>query len=628
MLASLRRSLWAKILAVVVVSTFVALVVSTVALLFYELYNYRSFMRTDLSTQADILARMTAPALQFDNPEDARASLALLESRRGFDAAALYDLNGAVVATYSRPGAISEWPDIGTANEIRAADGTLELFHPVIESDNLLGTIYLRASYDVGARAAAYLTILVTVMGIALVAAALISIAVVSSVTGPLQSVTRIARRVIDERDFSLRAVRTTDDEVGVLVDAFNAMLQEVGELTAELRLADRRKDEFLATLAHELRNPMAPMMNSLSLFKLSAPGSDTSKRGLSILERQLSHLARLVDDLLDVSRITSGKLTIRKRIVGLREIVQSAVETVQPQLTARSHPLSIEWPESEIFVSAEPGRLAQVLANLLNNAIKFSDPGTGISIVVTADDERVRIAVTDKGVGIAPEATERIFEMFSQGETTHPGAHSGLGVGLALARQLTALHDGTISVASDGPGSGATFTISIPRAPAATAEHYASAPVDPASQETADLPRAQPAAARLSAPVTQPTRVLLVDDNVDFASSLAQLLEALGHDVRVAHDGAEALRIARDMKPDIGILDIGLPDIGGHDLARLIREQAPEAPPVLIAVSGWGQEEDKRKSLAAGFSLHLVKPVDYRTIQDAMRRLRQERRA
>jgi CheY-like chemotaxis protein/anti-sigma regulatory factor (Ser/Thr protein kinase) len=380
----------------------------------------------------------------------------------------------------------------------------------------------------------------------------------------------------------------------------------------------------------------MAPMMNSLSLFKLSAPGSDTSKRGLSILERQLSHLARLVDDLLDVSRITSGKLTIRKRIVGLREIVENAVETVQPHLTARSHPLSIEWPETEILVSAEPGRLSQVLANLLNNAIKFSEPGSDISLVVTANDERVRIAVTDKGVGIAPEAMERIFEMFSQGETTHAGVQSGLGVGLALARQLTALHDGTITVASEGPGRGATFTVSLPRAAAepAAIEHGAvslndkAAPMGPVSEDAADLPRAQPAGARRTVPALQPTRVLLVDDNVDFASSLAQLLEALGHKVRVAHDGAEALRIARDMKPDIGILDIGLPDIGGHELARRIREQSPEAPPVLIAVSGWGQEEDKRKSLAAGFSLHLVKPVDYRTIQDAMSRLRQERRA
>jgi signal transduction histidine kinase/CheY-like chemotaxis protein len=614
----LRKSLRAKILAVVVASTFVALVVSTIVLLFYELYSYRSFVHTDLSTQADILARTTAPALQFDNPEDARVNLALLESRRAFDAAAVYDADGNVVATYSRSGAVASWPEVGTTGQIRESDGRLELFHPVVESGNRLGTIYLRATYDFGARAWTYLAILVTVMGIALVAAGLISIAVVGSVTRPLQSVTEVARRVIDERDFGLRAVRTTEDEIGLFVGAFNAMLQEVDELTAELRDADRRKDEFLATLAHELRNPMAPMMNSLSLLRLSEPGSDKAKRGLRILDRQLAHLARLVDDLLDVSRITSGKLTIEKRIVNLREIVQSAVETVEPQLMARNHPLSIQWPDGEIFLSAEPGRLAQVLANLLNNAIKFSEPGAGISIAIGADDDRVRIEVADRGAGISTATIERIFEMFSQGDAAHAGARSGLGVGLALARQLTALHDGTIDVASAGPGQGSTFTVTIPRAPAPPTLTEEATAGESMATVTADLPRSLPAAARRDAPA----RVLLVDDNVDFATSLAQLLGALGHEVRVAHTGADALRIAAEMRPDVGVLDIGLPDIGGHDLARRIRAEI-DRPPVLIAVSGWGQEEDKRKSREAGFSLHLVKPVDYRTIQDAMRRLR-----
>ena len=626
MLAKLRSSLQVKVLAAVLVATFAALLVSTVALLLYEVDNYRDFLRGDLRTQADIFARMTAPALAFDDPEGASADLALLESRPGFEAAAIYEPNGQVLATYVRGGRSEAWPEVEALETLRVEDGSLVVFRPVIESGNLLGTIYLRARYDLGARARAYLLLLVTVMSLALMVAGLISLAVVGSVIRPLKSVTRVALRVIEERDFSYRAKRASDDEIGVLVDAFNAMLHEVGSRTTELeeanrtlqivsetrrraeaklREADRRKDEFLATLAHELRNPMAPMLNAIELLRLAEADTGDSRRGLKILDRQLRQLIRLIDDLLDVSRISSGKLNIRKEIVSVGEIVNSAVETIEPQLNARSHTLDINLPRQSVHVLADPARLAQVISNLLNNAMKYSDPGTPIVLSVREESEFVRMEVTDSGRGLAADELDTVFEMFAQGGSAGAQGQTGLGVGLALARQLIVLHGGTIEASSDGPGCGATFVVNVPRATA------------PQAKPALDAPGETPA--------EQPTRVLIVDDNIDFASTLALLFGAVGYEVRVANSGQEALEIAGRFRPEIGILDIGLPDIGGRELAGRLRRMARDRQLILIAISGWGQDEDRKQSLAAGFARHLVKPVDFRTIQDALRDIREE---
>ena len=623
MLASLRTSIRAKILAVFLGSTFLALLVAAAAMLAYEVTSYRDFLIRDLQTQADILARTTAPALSFDNPEDASEDLALLESRSSFEAAAIYKVDGGLLATYSRSGRKDGWPAIERLGEVQIEETSISLFHPVFQSGNRLGTIYLQATYDVRERAAAFLLILIGVMIVALVTAGLVSLAVLGSVTRPLQAVTRIARRVVDEHDFSHRAERSSSDEIGVLVDAFNTMLHEVGTRTkeleaanrtlqlesetrrraeAELRERDRRKDEFLATLAHELRNPMAPMVNASSLLRSPKLDPSTSERALSILERQQAHLVRLIDDLLDVSRITSGKLVIRKETAGLGEIVRSAIETVEPRLTAESQKLVLSMPDEEIYVSADPERLSQVLSNLIHNAGKFSERGSTISLSVSADPETARIEIADRGAGIAPEALDSVFEMFSQGDAPAEKRHGGLGVGLALARQLVELHGGTIEAASEGPGRGATFTVRIPRA--ARPEHAAP------SAESGD-----------EQPVDR-ARVLIVDDNVDYAASLAQLLGTLGHDIRVANTGTEALAAAREFEPEVAILDIGLPDINGRDLAGRLKGMAGDRGLVLIAISGWGQTDDKQRSIEAGFSLHLVKPVSFETIQAALREL------
>jgi len=625
MFSAIHRSLKAQIVAIVFIATLAALIVSSAVLLLYEIRNFRDFIENDLMTQAQILARSNAPALQFDDAADAAANLALLESRDAFEAAAIYTLDGEIMATFSRGPAPETWPSIGRLGETRVEDRSMTLFHDVVESDNRLGTIYLRARYDLTSRVVGYALILVSVMFVSLAVAALVTFSMTGRAMRPLHSVTRTAKRVIEERDFSLRADKTSNDEIGLLVDAFNAMLTEVGDRTtrledanrslheetqirrraeAELRVADRRKDEFLATLAHELRNPLAPLVSSIELMQAPTADRDGARRQLAVIERQVRQLVHLVDDLLDVSRITTGKLKIQPAPVELAKVVQDAVETIEPQLRARSQSLAVDLPDDDVYVLADASRLTQIIDNLLHNAVKFSPAGGGISLSTMASDTSVRITVTDHGVGISDDTLSGIFEMFTQGQTIAEYAPSGLGVGLALVKQLVVLHGGSIEASSDGPGMGATFTLTMPRA---------------TKSDTAPPPETRAAA------TGEPARVLVVDDNEDFALGLAQLLETRGHDVRVAHNADDALLVAKEFRPEIGFLDIGLPRVDGYELARRLRELPSSSGMMLVAVSGWGQEEDRRRSREAGFVKHLVKPVRFDAIQSIVLDFRAE---
>jgi two-component system, sensor histidine kinase len=615
MIATIRRSLRAKVIAAVLLTTFAALVVAMLALLLYEIDYYRRFLAEDTQTQAEILARTNAPALAFNDPSAAAANLALLDSRPDYLAAAIYTLDGRLFARYDREGIPLELPAVETDQQMRAAAGELEVFLPIVEDGTRLGTVYVRATYDLGERLQDYLLILTVVTAASLLTAGIISLPLAGSVTRPVLAIADVARKVIDKRDFALRAPKTTEDETGGLVDAFNAMLAEVDERAealeasnsllkqetnerrnaeAALRAADRRKDEFLATLAHELRNPLAPMVNAMDLLNASRGDPHLAQQARDIIGRQLKQLVRLVDDLLDVSRITSGKLTIRKEIVSLGSVVQNATDTVRPAIDSRGFDLRIELPREPVFLHADPVRLAQVITNLLNNAIKYSAPGGRITLSAETPAASVRIRIEDTGAGISAEALPTIFEMFSQGDN----AQTGLGVGLALARRLVELHGGSITAASPGVGRGSTFTLDLP----ITVERPAAPPEEPPHS---DLLRHR--------------RILLVDDNTDFAASLAVLLQRTGHTVRVAHTARSAISIAREFRPEFAFLDLGLPDINGYTLARHLHALPETADTVLVAVSGWGQPEDRRRSREAGFALHLVKPVALGEIESAM---------
>jgi PAS domain S-box-containing protein len=373
-----------------------------------------------------------------------------------------------------------------------------------------------------------------------------------------------------------------------------------------ELAEADKRKDEFLATLAHELRNPLAPLRNGLELLRLGEADPALAARAREMMERQLSHMVRLIDDLLDVSRITRNKLLLRRERVEIASVVQSAIEASRPLLEAHGHELTVAVPSEPIHLDADPTRLAQVLANLLTNAAKYTDRGGRISLVVERRADEITVSVRDTGIGIAAEHLPGLFRMFSQVSPAIERSQGGLGIGLALVRGLVELHGGSVSATSEGPGRGSEFVIRLPTMIAR--EQAARAP---------DAGRA---------PLPASRRVLVVDDNTDAAESMSMMLELFGHQVAVAHDGREAAQAAETFRPELVLLDIGLPLMNGYEVARHIRGQPWGKGMLLAALTGWGQEEDKRQAAEAGFDVHLTKPVAPATIEKLLASLADRR--
>lgn len=356
-------------------------------------------------------------------------------------------------------------------------------------------------------------------------------------------------------------------------------------------------KDEFLATLAHELRNPLAPLRNVAEILRLE-PLSETARHATGVMERQISQLVRLIDDLMDVSRITRGQLTLRKERVDLRSIVESAVETAQPQLGAAGVSLTLEIPEEPLLLDADATRIAQVILNLLTNAAKFTPSGGRVFVSARRHAERVAVVVRDTGVGIAPEDQEKVFGMFVQLNRDMRRSQTGLGIGLTLVKQMTEMHGGTVAVWSAGAGQGSEFTVHLPLA------------------VTADIDRTHPPIEPSERSVL---KILVADDSQDGADSLAFLLKAAGHDVFTAYDGRTAITLAEQHRPDCVLLDIGMPEVSGYDVARAIRREAWGRPMRLIALTGWGQAEHRRRSLEVGFDDHLVKPVELDVLENLL---------
>jgi PAS domain S-box-containing protein len=367
----------------------------------------------------------------------------------------------------------------------------------------------------------------------------------------------------------------------------------ELRALAADLSETDRRKNEFLATLAHELRNPLAPISNAVQILRRRGGGdSDAVDAATGLLERQVGHMARLVDDLLDMSRITRGHIELRREPVDLGVIVRQVVEATKPQFRAMNHQLTIALPDDAVMLHADPTRLAQVLGNLLNNASKFTDRDGHVSLLVEPRADDVEIRVRDSGIGIAAAELPKVFEMFTQLDNSIDRSRDGLGIGLTLVKNLVEMHGGSVSVSSEGPGRGSEFVVRLP----VMKESVAFTEGSPTSPEAGSAPG---------------RRVLIVDDNQDGATSLAMLLHLGGHETFVAHDGAEALAEAERLHPDVILLDIGLPGISGYEVCRRIRQQPWGKEMVMVALTGWGQEEDRERSRDAGFDAHVVKPVE-----------------
>ncbi len=385
------------------------------------------------------------------------------------------------------------------------------------------------------------------------------------------------------------RALERLNEELEERVAERTAALEAS---TAALKEADQRKDEFLAMLAHELRNPLAPIRTAVQLLRLRELAESQRARARDVIERQVEHLVDLINDLLDVSRITRGVIALQREPLLVGAIVARAVEIARPAIDAKQHELFIGLPDESLAVDGDRTRLVQVIANILHNAAKFMEPRGKIRLTVTRDANHVVIKVSDTGIGIAPEILPTIFELFTQAHTRAERSEGGLGIGLALIRRLTEMHGGTVTAYSEGPGRGTELTVRLP----VLAAHLATDVHEPVA--TPDLPQ------------IPSRRILVADDNDDAAESLTLRLQLAGHDVRTAHNGAEALAIAGEFKPQIVLLDLGMPKMDGYATAREIRKRPWGKHATLIALTGWGQEKDRQRTEEAGFDRHLVKPV------------------
>ena len=717
-----RRSLSGKLMIVMLATTAIALAAAGAALLFTDLRDTRAAQGDDIATEGAILSLAVQPALSFNDLEHAQRNLNAMQARESIRIAALYQQDGSLFAEYVRPGsppAPERLP--GLSNGVHVKAGLVELVRPVVLGSETVGAIYLRAEYDVTDRVRAYLSVLGAVMFIGLIAAVLASTWLHRLVSRPMESMARVARQIVQQRDYSFRANKQTDDEIGVVVDAFNSMLDEVqahsraletseklyraiGEsinygvwvtdadgrtiyisdsflklvgLTMKeatndgwgsvlhpdeiadtlaawhecartgnnwyrehrmlgvdgryhsilaqgvpirdetgriqrwaginldisrlknteraLLEADRRKDEFLATLAHELRNPLAPIRNAVRILDSDAADERQRKWGREVIARQVQRMSLLLDDLLDVSRITRGQLELKKDYVDLKSVVNVAVETARPLFDAKQHRLTVSLPAENVKLEADPLRLSQVIGNLLTNAAKYTDPQGNISLSARLENAELVIAIEDDGIGLAPEVIPGLFTMFSQVNSAVDRAEGGLGIGLSLVKGLVALHGGRVEARSDGLGRGSEFIVHLPHKMLAAPTAVSTSSAGGAANENA----------------VRRGRVLVADDNRDAAESLSLVLGFSGYEVLTTFSGAEALEVGQRERPQAALIDIGMPGMSGHEVAHRIRLEAWGKHAVLIALTGWGQDQDKQAAIAAGFDDHMTKPVD-----------------
>ncbi len=393
-------------------------------------------------------------------------------------------------------------------------------------------------------------------------------------------------------------------DQLAVLFSDITQRLlaeQDLRRLAEELSQANRRKTEFLATLAHELRNPLAPLSNGLHLMRMATDKPEVLEKTRRMMERQVQHMVHLVDDLLDVARISTGKVDLRRHPIDLKDVVATAVETSGSLIEGAGHALDLALPSEPLPMHADPTRIAQVVSNLLNNAAKYTPPRGSISLRLQREGEQAVLSVTDTGVGIAPDAIAKVFEMFAQVPNRDGGPQGGLGIGLSLVQSLVALHGGSVTASSPGPGRGSTFTVRLPLS----------------LSDTPAAPAAKAAPMQSSNPGQ--LRVLVVDDNIDAAESLGVLLEMEGHAALIAHTGQAAIDRAEAFAPDVVFLDIGLPDISGYEVARKLRALPALQQSLLVALTGWGTQEDRQRTKDAGFDRHLTKPAELSAVEELL---------
>lgn len=591
-------------------TTFLAILLSAGALLTYEWMVYRRAGIADMRTQADLIARSTATALQSRDTQAAWESLYLLRQQPQIRAAAVYDRDGALIASHTTTSKSELHARIPLASDAwgpRFNGSTLEMVRPIEHNGARIGMLYLKAEHGVWQRFVDFALIVLAVSAVSLAAAFYLFVHLQRRITAPLEKMTSVARDVIGSHNWSLRAPATHYKDLDVLVNAFNRMLSECETRTTELeremvtrqgverelRQADRQKDMFLATLAHELRNPLSPMTSAVALLQTPAVSPQARDKALVVLERQLQHMVRLVNDLLDASRVATGKLSLDASPVNLGELLHTTTEGAQALALQQGLRLTLHLPDEAVHVNGDAVRLTQVFSNLLNNACRYTPQGGHVDLTLAPAQTSVVVTVVDNGIGVEPAMQERIFDLFEQADQSMQRGSAGLGVGLTLSRQIIQLHDGSLSMHSEGLHRGSCFTVRLPRLhrDAQQVEAETTAPRHPVS--------------------LRPLRILIADDNVDLTASLSAVLSSHGHQVEVVHDGEAAVRAVHAQVPDVALLDIGMPGLDGHQVARALRADATTRDIHLVAITGWGRDADREAARLAGFDQHLLKPVN-----------------
>jgi signal transduction histidine kinase/ActR/RegA family two-component response regulator len=613
-----------KLIAMILTTCAASVVLASLGYLVVDFYQTRDELESDLRAQADLILQNSVAALEFDDVDTARATLNTLASKPNIRLACLYQRDAHLFANYRQQGEGSSCPPGALPEGTEFGSESVQLAHDGIEDGKRFGSVVLRSDLTVLVRRGrAQLIVVGALLVMALGLALLVSSRMQAIVSDPVIALASTAGEVTRRDDYSLRATRTTDDELGDLVDAFNRMLerievretelsranedlrrevaerrraeQERAELLVREREANRLKDEFLATLSHELRTPLNAILGWTKLLRANAVPSPSIDRALEKVERNAQVQSRLIDDLLEVSRIVSGKLRLDYRPFDLITLCTAAVESMRPAAETRGVTIERRFERTSLPTSGDPDRLQQVIWNLLSNAVKFTPSGGHVSIAARRVGDVDEIVVSDTGIGIDPAFLPNAFESFRQADASTTRAHGGLGLGLSIVRQLVALHGGEVLAESEGKDKGATFTVRLPvRSTERRRDEVAGAALDEDS-------------GRLEG-----RDILVVDDDLDTRELLVSALEGAGGRVRSAPSAAEALALIRRRAPEAVVSDIGMPGEDGYAFMRAVMQEFGSQPPrVRIALSAFAGPADRERAVAAGFQRHVAKPVD-----------------
>ena len=587
-----------KLLILTLASSATALVLSSGGFLAWDITQFRQELQQDLDAQAAIVAENSAAPLTFNDTQAAGETLSVMRLRPRVIMACLYK-GGQLFATYYRDGAATcpgSPPEEGTTSP------SYTLVRPVTVTGETVGTLYisrdlqdLRDRVQVGAAAVAVFLL------IALAAAFLIARRLQRVIAAPLLELAGAARTISTSQDYTVRVTPANNDEVGVVIQAFNAMLDRISERNGELSRANRLKDEFLATLSHELRTPLGAVLGWTRVLQTTGAEGATRERALEAIERNARAQARLIEDLLEISRIVSGKLSLQVKTVDLADIIDAAVEVVRPAAAAKQIALTTEMAVRPAMTSGDPDRLQQIVWNLISNAVKFTPPGGAARIRLTRSNG-YRIVVTDTGEGIDPRFLPHVFDAFRQADGTTTREHGGLGLGLAIARELVELHGGTIKARSDGAGRGSTFQVDLPSM-VSESPAPGGAPASAAGREAPAFDRN----------LLRGLRILVVDDEADARDLIEMALAQYGAVVTTADSAAAALAEIDRRVPDVLLSDVGMPREDGYDLIRRLRSRPLERGGGIpaIAVTAYASAKDRESALASGYEAHVAKPFE-----------------